>query len=470
MASVDHHYGFEPYSTLEVQSVEASTPQVLEGSNKEVVPHPESPYLQPVSTLNAWDAPKPEANGVDKEAAVTQGQNYGEAKRTICGLSPRIFYVVLAVVVLIIIGAIAGGIAGGLSSKHSDSSSTSIPEPKTEPEPEPGTTENVNVLSTSKLAASNWTDSQGYIHRHVFFQDPYNAIITRQWDSENKTWTTNNVSQLLSSSTTGPIHPIPGTSLACASADNNWGPLYEVHVWFSEASTDPEPTISWANLNDPIGNPNFWTYTPSILRTWNNTQLAVAWQRCLRDDCVGNWVLAYQGPQGFVRIANATNWDNNTEPVVRGSAVSAGASLALAPSLNGTYVHGLTLASQRRPSSMGKTTFIGDWNWKEDDGTILDDVDPLTTRQFAATTMNNWTEALFVALSTDGGVKGARWDGTAYNAIPQINFVDGESTNFSAIAMTTDATFYGISDDQIWEYTVDASDPSTFTLAGKVYP
>lgn len=84
--------------------------------------------------------------------------------------------------------------------------------------------------------------------------------------------------------------------------------------------------------------------------------------------------------------------------------------------------------------------------------------------------MDNWNEALFVALSTGGGVKGARWDGAAYNAIPQINFADGESTNFSAIAMTTDATFYGISDDQIWEYTVDTSDPSTFTLAGKVYP
>ncbi|KAI2776057.1 hypothetical protein F4815DRAFT_485798 [Daldinia loculata] len=347
MASVDHHHGPEPYSTLEVQSVEASNPQ--DGSNKEVVPHPEGEYPQPVSTLNAWDAPKPEAKGVDTEAAVAQGQNDGNAKRRICGLLPRTFYIVLEVVILIVIGAIAGGVAGGLSSSHSDSSSTP------DPGPEPGTTGNVNILSTSKLAASNWTDSEGNIHRHVFFQDPYNAIITRQWDSENKTWTTKNVSQLLSSSTTGPIHPIPGTSLACASADNRWGPLYEVHVWFSEASTDPDPTISWVNLNNPIGNPNFWTYSSSILRTWNNTQLAVAWQRCPRDNCVGNWVLAYQGREGFIRIANASNWDNNTEPVIRANAVSAGASLALVPSLNDTYVHGLTLASQRRPSSMGKT-------------------------------------------------------------------------------------------------------------------
>ncbi|KAI8965821.1 hypothetical protein F5Y11DRAFT_311514 [Daldinia sp. FL1419] len=466
MASVDHHHGGEPYSTLEVRSVEASNPPDLEGSNKEAVVHPDSEYPQPVSTLGGWDASKPEAKGVDTEAGVAQGQNEGSAQRRICGLIPRTFYIVLTIAILIIIGAIVGGVAGGITARNNSSGLTLPPDS----EPEPGTKEGANILSTSKLAASNWTDAQGNTHRHVFFQDPYNAIISRQWDSDNRTWTTKNISQLMSSSTTGPIHPIPGTSLACASADNKWGSLYEVHVWFSEESTDPDPTISWLNSNNPIGNPDFWTYSSSVLRTWNNTQLAVAWQRCPRDNCVGEWILAYQGREGFIRVANASNWDNNTEPVIRANAVSASASLALLPSLSGTYVHGMTLAAQRRPSSMGKTTFTGDWNWKQDDGTILDDVDPLSTRQFAATAMNNWNEAVFLALSTDGSVKGSRWDGKSYNAIPEINFVNGKSTNFSAIAMTTDATFYGISDDQIWEYTIDTSDPSTFTLAGKVYP
>lgn len=84
--------------------------------------------------------------------------------------------------------------------------------------------------------------------------------------------------------------------------------------------------------------------------------------------------------------------------------------------------------------------------------------------------MNNWKEALYMSLSTDGGIRAARWDGKAFNEVPKINFAQGQSTNFSAIAMTTDAMFYGIADDQIWEYSIDASDPSTFTLAGKVYP
>ncbi|KAI1408847.1 hypothetical protein F5Y13DRAFT_204014 [Hypoxylon sp. FL1857] len=460
MASAEHPHGLEPYSTLEVRSVEASAPRDLEGSNKEVVALPESQYPQVVDSQTAWDAPKPsESPYADTEATAVQEQDDGTAKRRICGLSPRIFYLILAGVILLILGAIAGGVAGGLASRRNESS----------PAPDSNAARNVNTLSTSKLAASNWTDPQGVTHRSVFFQDPYNAIIARQWDSQNKTWATRNVSQFMESSTSGPIHPIPGTSLASASSDSRAGSMYEVHLWFSEI-TDNTQTISWVNSNNPIGNPDFWVYNASGLPTWNDTQLAAAWQRCPADNCVGFWTLAYQGREGYIRVANSSNWSNNTHPVIRTNVVSAEASLALVPALNGAYVDGMILASQRRPGSMGRSTFLGDWNWKEDDGTILDGVDPAATRQFAATAMNNWNEALFVSLSTDGSVRGARWDGQAYNAIPEINFAQGQSTNFSAIAMTTDAMFYGISDDQIWEYSVDTSDPSNFTLAGKVYP
>ncbi|KAI1142967.1 hypothetical protein F5Y05DRAFT_408423 [Hypoxylon sp. FL0543] len=460
MASADYSPGREPYSTLEVRSLEASAPQDLEGSNKEVVPLADSQYPQAVDPHTAWDTSKPaESPYADTEVAADQGQGNGNAKRQLCGLSPRIFYLILTGVILVILGAIAGGVAGGLASKKSESN----------PAADLDTPRNVNILDTSKLAASNWTDPQGVTHRSVFFQDPYNAIIARQWDSQNKTWTTRNVSQFMQSSTSGPINPIPGTSLASASADSQAGSMYQVRLWFSEL-TGSNHTISWVNSNNPIGNPDFWVYNASGLPTWNDTQLAVAWQRCPKDNCPGFWTLAYQGREGYIRVANSSNWSNNTQPVVRTNAVSAGASLALVPTLNGAYVDGMMLATQRRPGSIGRSTFLGDWNWKEDDGTILDNVDPTLTRQFAAAAMNNWNEALFIALSTDGSVRGARWDGKAYDTIPKISFAQGQSTNFSAIAMTTDAMFYGISDDQIWEYSVDTSDPSTFTLAGKVYP
>ncbi|KAI1209973.1 uncharacterized protein F4807DRAFT_80362 [Annulohypoxylon truncatum] len=466
MASVGYSHGSEPYSTLEVRSVEASNSQALEGSNKEVLSNPDQEYPQVVDPQpqTAWSTPKPETPYTDKEATAVQGQTDRAAKRTICGLSPRIFYIILAGVILIVIGAIVGGVAGGVTGKR-NSWNPSSPSSSSGQD----TTANVNILSESKIAASNWTDPSGNTHRSVFFQDPSNAIIARQWDSENKTWTTRNVSQFMQSSTSGPINPNPGTSLTSASCDSKWGSLYEVHLFFSEPG-EQNDVISWVNSNNPINNPNFWVYNNSALPTWNGTQLAAAWQRCPNDSCVGSWTVAYQGREGYIRVANSSNWGNNTTPVIRTNAVSAGASMALVPALMGSYVDGMTLATQRRPGSMGRTTFLGDWNWKEDDGTIIDDVDPLKTRQFAATTMNNFTESFFVSLSTDGSITGSRWDGNAYTAVPKIIFAQGQSTNFSAIAMTEDAMFYGISEDQIWEYSVDTSDPSTFTFAGKVYP
>ncbi|KAI0378816.1 hypothetical protein F5Y04DRAFT_261105 [Hypomontagnella monticulosa] len=462
MASVDYPYGSEPYSTLEVRNVESSAPQDLGCSNKEAVLHPESQYPQTVATYPKEDASKLEADYAG--AIAGQGQSDGTAKRKIGGLSPRMFYILVAGVILIVIGAVVGGVVGGLASRRNETDSPP------EQQPEPGTTSPSNILSTSKLAASNWTDPQGVIHRSVFFQDPYNSLITRQWDSQNRTWMTRNLSQFMQSSTTGRIHPIPGTSLASVSGDNKWGSMYEVHVFFSEIDSNDSATFSWVSSKNPRGNPDFWVYGTSEVRTWNGTQLAAAWERCSYEKCVGNWAVAYQGREGFINVANASDWSNNTKPAVRASAVSAGASMALLPALNGAYVDGLSLAVQRRPGSMIRTSYLGSWEWKQDDGMIIDDVDPLETRQFAATMMNNWKEALYVALSTDGGIRAARWDGNAYNEVPKINFVQGQSTNFSAIAMTTDAMFYGISDDEIWEYAIDISDPSTFTLAGKVYP
>ncbi|KAI1394147.1 uncharacterized protein F4822DRAFT_38506 [Hypoxylon trugodes] len=471
MASAGNHHGHEPYSTLEVYvgGNEASAPEVVNFSNtnKEVVNQPENVKDSQIAPgaatgLGIQDFGKEVANrDPGKEEAAVPGQDDGTTKRRICGLSPRLFYIILAVALIIIAGAIAGGVAGGLagrSSKSTSSSGSSL---------DPNTSGSSAILSNSSLAASNWTDPDGNIHRTVFFQDEYSHIIARQWDSQNKTWMTRNITELVQPSTSGPISPLPGTSLASASRDIKQGSVYDVSVFFSELSGDAQ-TISQAASYNPIGNPDSWTYNTSSLRTWNDTQIAAAWQRCPRDNCPGYWAIAYQGRQGYVRVGNSSNWGSDS--VIKTSAVTARASIALLPALNGTNLDGLTLATQRIPGSIVKSTLKQTGNWTQNDGTILDDVNPSDTRQFAATSMNNWNEALFLALSTDGGVKAARWDGKAYNAVPEINFAQAQSTNFSAIAMTTDAMFYGIADEQIWEYSVDTTDPSVFTLVGKVYP
>lgn len=57
------------------------------------------------------------------------------------------------------------------------------------------------------------------------------------------------------------------------------------------------------------------------------------------------------------------------------------------------------------------------------------------------------------------------------SAISTFNFNSGPSDNFTAIAMSPDAMFYGItSDGDILEYSLDTTDPSTFNYVSTVFP
>lgn len=95
---------------------------------------------------------------------------------------------------------------------------------------------------------------------------------------------------------------------------------------------------------------------------------------------------------------------------------------------------------------------------------------PPSTPDFVATQLNHWTEALFLAFLSNGTVTGSRYDGEKTTLIPKITFSQDPPAKFSSVAMTTDAMLYGITNDQILEYSVDSSDPSKLNYVGKVFP
>jgi hypothetical protein len=95
---------------------------------------------------------------------------------------------------------------------------------------------------------------------------------------------------------------------------------------------------------------------------------------------------------------------------------------------------------------------------------------PSPTHQFASSKWNSWGEALFIDLLPNGTVTGAWWKGQ-FNTIGDIEFAgDPPSSNFSSIATTTDAMFYAIAGDEILEFAIEKSHPSTFTYVGRIYP
>ncbi|XDG03741.1 hypothetical protein ABKA04_003356 [Annulohypoxylon sp. FPYF3050] len=450
-----------------------------DGSTYSNSAYPNSNYPNSAYPNSAY----PTSNGspIDPSAyGQTQAANGGQypptdekagKKATICGVPRKIFFILLGVGIALI--ALIAGLAGGLSSKNhsgakevsSSGSSGSSNDPASS-----NTTENL-ILANSKITASNWTDSAGVVHRTVFFQDIYNSIIARRWDSKGKSWVTNNLTQLMAATTT-PLNPQSGTPLASASMDLN--PTYETHVWF----TDPTNTIRSMASFDALNRPDSWdndTLDGAVLQTWPGSGLAAMWQRCWHSSCNGTWVVAYQRPEGAIKTANSSTWATATV-AIDSSDVAANSSLAIIPQLDGAFLDRLELVSERVDSGqtgdMRVTTYNDTWNGADQRVTELQSGIPLpaTSQQFAITKWDSWNQALYLSLLQGGSIKGNHWDGKTMNSISSFNFKSGPDTNFTSIAMTPDAMFYGISNNQIVEYSLDTTDPSTFNYVGVVFP
>ncbi|KAH9907724.1 hypothetical protein F4778DRAFT_445010 [Xylariomycetidae sp. FL2044] len=413
------------------------------------------------------------------------GAEKSAAPATICGLKRRTFFIALAVGIVVIIAAIVGGVVGGVvGSRSGDDSSSASADQAGSSSGGSGSGSNGNstgtgnddsvqqILTESKLAAANFTDADGVVHRSLFFQDAYNALISMRWDSGGKTWAKDNLTAMMAA-TTRPLNPQAGTPLACASMERD--PKFETHLWF----VDPQWMIRSLAAADPVGSPSSWendTLDEAQLQTWPGGQLAATWQRCWNaEDCDGWWIVAYQRPEGAIKTANSSIWGTATV-AVESADVSANSSLTLTPMLRGAYLDRFELGWEAPGNDVGTlqmTYYNETWtnSGNRDTQLIADVPAQATDQQFAATKLGNWRQSLYVALLGDGTVKGNYYDGRKYNVLSSISFADGpvDDPKFSAIAMTDDAMFYGIVDDQILEYQVDAADPSQLKFVGVVF-
>ncbi|KAI1632288.1 hypothetical protein F4809DRAFT_105374 [Biscogniauxia mediterranea] len=444
--------------------VGAYDPQALNAAGS---PHPYAAV--PATGLSPMNGAHTEQGDQHSQYAQNGAPNEKTPKATICGLPKRTFYIVLAIAIIVTAAAIAGGVAGGLTANRSRDSSSSSSSSSSS-----GSTDGEqHILTDSKLTATNWTDSDGTVYRTIFFQDAYASLIARRWDSKGNTWTTDNLTDMYIA-TTRPIDSAAGTPLASASIALSDDNAYETHLWF----LNEDNIIRSMAATDALNAPSTWTndtLDEAVLETWAGGQLAAAWQRCWADDCDGAWIVAYQRPEGAIKTANSTTWATATV-AVDSSNVAANSSLAIIPQLNGARLDRLELISEDVSSSstgtMGVTTYNDTWTGSDDRVTeLLTGIpQPNVRQQFAVTKWDAWNQALYLALLVNGTVEGTHWDGSQMNALSSIEFNQGPDVNFTAIAMTTDAMFYGISNDEILEYSVDQTNPSTLNYVSTVYP
>ncbi|KAJ9157780.1 hypothetical protein NKR23_g232 [Pleurostoma richardsiae] len=437
---MSNFHSLEPgYSTLEV-----SRGPHTDDALKEVVPGNAPEILSfPAGGDN---------NQYSKGGAVTQTDR---ARRRIFCLSYRSFIIVVVITVVVVVGAIVGGVVGGISSRKKSTTSST---------PTPTSTPARNLLSNSKLAASNYTDAKGYVHRSVFFQDSTEALIARLWDSQNNTWKTLNITQQLPGS-----NVLSGTPLASSSLDldtqriHTWCLLADqsIHGYFwNGQGGDPSEAATWAE-EVSIGGSSQVAMTGS--------SLASAWQRPVtaNSSSIGSWILAFQKQSGEIAVANYTG---SGTIAVNAGAVASLTSLAMTSELTGSILSRLTLTYESNGNIL-KASYTGEWDTDADEhAAIFSDVPaPSSNLEIATTAFDHWRQILFLALLPNGTIA-ANWYDDELRPLSSIGLSGGPNANFSAIATTSDAMFYGIFNDSILQYSINTSNPQTFNYAGVVFP
>ncbi|KAI1113898.1 hypothetical protein F5Y14DRAFT_196549 [Nemania sp. NC0429] len=398
-----------------------------------------------------------------------------------CGLPMRVFYTSLVIAIIIALGAVAGGVVAGIkSSQNKAVQHTNDVKNETVGSDQPAKL-NKNILAESRLAASNWTDPNGFAHRFVFFQDPSSAIIARRWDSQNQTWVTNNVTAIMSSSR-GPISSLgPSTPLASGA------------VYYQNISNEiqlvyltPRNTVAAVGLNTLAERPNDWTTRPiSGVEhvTAPGSQLASGWNRCLGENCGrGTWVVLYQDPDGAVKLINESDYLNPIivmppQSVAQNSSLAIMAEVDFQVPTNGLTRLSVMSESLRTPDSgnVWLTTIYYKQIWTAEEAILGGrNLPPPTPRvQFAISALDNFNTPVFMSLLPNGTVIGEiyRSDPGHWLGIPSAEFRGGPpNIKFSSIAATEEAMFYGISDDQILQYSISNTDPPKFDYVGRVYP
>ncbi|KXJ96458.1 hypothetical protein Micbo1qcDRAFT_229366 [Microdochium bolleyi] len=418
---------------------------------------------------------------------VATNQDGPAPKKRICGLASRKFYIVLAVAVVIVLGAVGGGVGGALASRGGDSRAASSGDAETSGGSAGGTgstgtagggsgTDNgtsttykgPKPLGITKLAAANFTGGVSVAHRNVYFQDEFNSIIERRWQSNTKEWTTNNISKLFEASTT--YDPQYGTSLTVAATASGARNEAEVQLYFLDkfnfirsvyaerADTKPD---DWSNN----------TLDSAFLEVRTGSHLSAMYQSWWNDTRPGSWCVAYQRPSdGAIKTANSSHWATS-DVAVKGSDLSNNSSLALIPALSGQRLFGARLASSGVVFSsqvpLQDSTFIDRWVYDAAPPSVLSAALPSEQNRFAATQVNNWRNTLFVSLGDDGSLRSP--DGE--DVTKKVTLVDApEGTKFRAISFTHDAHFYGISGDEIQEYELVQYKPVKLKYLGKIWP
>jgi hypothetical protein len=127
-------------------------------------------------------------------------------------LNRRTIWIIVIVALAIVIGAVVGGVVGGVESKSHKSSSNSGSGSNSTYQSHNSS----QVLWDSKIAATNWTDAEGYDYHAAFWQGSSGHLFVSLWTAYTNNWTAINISAHAS------LSPVLGTPLAASARGYPW--------------------------------------------------------------------------------------------------------------------------------------------------------------------------------------------------------------------------------------------------------
>ncbi|KAH6850293.1 hypothetical protein B0I37DRAFT_110630 [Chaetomium sp. MPI-CAGE-AT-0009] len=373
--------------------------------------------------------------------------------RRIFGLRRRTFIILTVILGLVIVGIGVGvGVGVGLNASSSEDPTPVAPPPSETP---PSETPNAgNLFKGSSLAASNYTDTDGFIHLYVFFQAANKELLTSKWDSQNKTWATMSISKILSSTGLN-LELIPASPIAAYTYTN---PTFQTRVYFLTtgnsireiiSSEDPTLTTNWRQ--GQLG-------SNRLVTAAEGSKLAALRPHCgTSTNCQVNYpwlAIAYQGEGGVVAVSRADDW----EPM----------DIEIGPAEPGAAI-GL--------SSVMRRNNITDVGWSlfyDEDGTLQEfnsqnrlakwtrgpstGFAPSPASPNIATFSYELVNMMIVNVDPDGDLEVRTWDTQTWSGLEAPNLLSGDGApsepKFSAVAGTSQRRVFGVVNGTVhqWEF------------------
>lgn len=272
-------------------------------------------YQEPYQTNNEIPSGYTSADGIT---------TVGKAPRKRCGVTIKTLWIIVGVVTFGIIAAVVGGVVGGVLASRSakDSSGSGEEAPGPSQNSSSSTPATTTLLSTSKLAAVNWTDTDHFSHYAVFSQDDTDALVVSMWDSRGQTWSAVNITDRMAKGG-NPVKAKSGTPLAAVSIAATSSSSFQITLYFltpsniiSEVYCKDVNGLTWGLGQLPESSPK---------TADDDSSLASIWHRC--DSGCPNDIYVTYVSNNVVHLLNSSDWSESESLV----SVDAGSPLTVFP-------------------------------------------------------------------------------------------------------------------------------------------